>query len=69
MPLYLQGDHEEADTLIAFHVKNVTGNVIVRASYVSVQVTLIAAFGNLCPEERCTAVSIMDCGTGNNKGS
>ena len=30
--IYLQGQHEEADTIIAFHVKYVTGNVPVRST-------------------------------------
>jgi len=45
MPPYLQGHHEEANTLIALRVKNVTGNVIVRAS--DTDVLVIAALGKL----------------------
>lgn len=64
-PSYLQGDHEEADTLIAFHVANITGNVIVRASDTDVLVILVGAIGQKRPEVRSTNKIIMDCGMGN----
>ena len=45
-PSYLQGDHEEADMLIAFHAANASdGNVIVRTSDTDVLVILIGAIG------------------------
>ena len=45
-PVHLQGDHEEADTLIAFQVTNITtGNVMVRASDADVLVILIGTLG------------------------
>ena len=66
-PPYLQGDHEEADTLIAFHVGNINSNVIVRASDTDVLVILIGALGRQCPEVRSAHKIIMDCGMGNNR--
>ena len=50
-PLHLQGDHEEADTLIAFHIANITAeHVIVRASDTDVLVILIGAIGQESPD-------------------
>ncbi|XP_063063854.1 uncharacterized protein LOC134456421 [Engraulis encrasicolus] len=66
-PTYLQGNHEEADTLIAFHVANITGDVVVRASDTDVLVILIGALGNLQPENRAIRTVIIDCGSGNNR--
>ena len=40
--IYLQGQREEADTLIAYHVKAVTGNVLVRSTGADVLVILLA---------------------------
>lgn len=67
-PAHLQGDHEEADTLIAFHAANITaGHVIVRASDTDVLVILIGAVGQQRPEVRSMANIVMDCGMGNNR--
>jgi len=67
-PPHLQGDHEEADTLIAFHVANITaGSIIVRASDTDVLVILIGALGQQRPEVRSMANIIMDCGMGNSR--
>ena len=44
-PVYLQCQHEEADTLIAFHVKAVTGNVLVRSTDTGVLVILLRLVG------------------------
>ena len=67
-PAYLQGNHEEADTLIAFHVANITaGKVMVRASDTDVLVILIGALGKQRREVRSTSNIIMDCGMGNNR--
>ena len=46
-PGHLQGDHEEADTLIAFHIANIssTRNIIVRASDTDILVIVIGALG------------------------
>lgn len=67
-PAHLQGNHEEADTLIAFHIANIpVGNVIVRASDTDVLVILIAAIGQQRREVRSVANIIMDCGMGNTR--
>lgn len=66
-PHYLQGDHEEADTLVTFHAANVTGDIIVRASDTDILVILIAALGRRRPEERSSTMILMDCGMGNNR--
>ena len=66
--LDLQGDHEEADTLIAFHIANITAeHVIVRASDTDVLVILIGAIGQESPDDRTMADIIMDCGMGNSR--
>ncbi len=68
IPAQLQGDHEEADTLIAFHVANITaGNVMVRASDTDVLVILIGTLGQQRREVRSMGTVIMDCGTKNNR--
>ena len=65
-PTYLQGDHEEADTLIVFHIAKITkSNVVVRASDTDILVILIGALGQQSPEVRANV--IMDCGMTNNR--
>jgi hypothetical protein len=67
-PLHLQGNHEEADTLIAFHIANITAdNVIVRASDTDILVILIGVIGQESREDRTIAGIIMDCGMGNSR--
>ena len=68
-PSYLQGDHEEADTLIAFHVANVSEaeNVVVRAFDTDVLVILIGAIGQQNEEDSSLPDIIMDCGIGNSR--
>lgn len=67
-PAYLQGDHEEADTLIAFHVAKITAShIIIRASDTDVLVILIGALGQQRPELRSMVRIIMDCGNGNDR--
>ena len=67
-PANLQGNHEEADTLIAFHVANITAShIVVRASDTDVLVILIGALGWQRPEVRTMASVIMDCGMGNTR--
>ena len=67
-PAHLQGDHEEADTLIAFHLVNTsTSNVIIRASDTDVLVILVGILGNQRPEVRAKNQVIMDCGDGNTR--
>lgn len=65
-PVHLQGDHEEADTLIAFHIANITSStIIVRASDTDVLVILIGLLGKQRREARPQI--IFDCGSGNNR--
>ena len=60
--------HEEADTLIAFHIANITAdNVIVRASDTDILVILIGVIGQESREDRTIADIIMDCGMGNSR--
>ena len=44
-PVSPQGQHEEADTLIAFYVKAITGNVLVRSTGTDVLVILLGLGG------------------------
>ena len=68
MPEHLQGDHEEADTLIAFHMANITArNITVRASDTDVLVILIGSIGRLRVEVRSMMSVYLDCGMGNNR--
>ena len=67
-PAHLQANHEEADTLIGFHLRKLTSStVLVRASDTDVLVILIGLIGNQRPELRSMATVIMDYGTGNNR--
>ena len=68
-PAYLQGSHEEADTLLAFHATSATGNVVVRASDTDVIVILLGMLGRHLESHRETSYSriIMECGSGNNR--
>ena len=66
-PHKLQGVHEEADTMIAFHLRNISDNVIVRGSDTDVLVIMIHAISKLPLEVRSTTKIIMDCGMGNNQ--
>jgi hypothetical protein len=55
-PSHLQGDHEEADTLIAFHMANLCEeDVVVRASDTDVLVILIGAIGRQIQGDRFKA--------------
>ncbi|KAK3890329.1 hypothetical protein Pcinc_005711 [Petrolisthes cinctipes] len=65
---HLQGDHEEADTLIAFHAATITaGHIIVRAPDTDVLVILICAIGSQRPKVRSMSNIILDCGMGNTR--
>lgn len=67
-PAHLQANHEEADTLIAFHVENISSSaVLVRASDTDVLIILIGLLGRKLPEERTRSKIIMDCGSGNSR--
>ena len=62
-PAHLQGDQEEADMLIDFHIANITVcNVMVRASDTDVLVILIGALGQQRREVRSVANIIMETG-------
>ena len=66
-PAHPQGSHEEADTLLAFHVSSIAGNAVIRASDTDVFVILLGMIGRHLKSQRPTAYSciIMDCGSGN----
>ena len=68
-PVHLQGNHEEADTLLAFHAAHTTGNIVIRASDTDVMVVILGMLGrhilNQC--EVSYENIIMDCGSGNSR--
>ena len=67
-PPHLQANHEEANTLISFHVANITEEtILVRASDTDVLVILIGLLGKQHPEVRSRTKVIMDCGSGSNR--
>ena len=68
-PAHLQGSHEEADTLLAFHASSVAGNAMIRASDTDVLVILLGMIGRHMTSQRPTAYRriIMDCGSGNSR--
>ena len=62
-PHNLQGRHEEADTLIAFHIQSIgSGNVLVRSNDTDVVVILLHLAGNLDETN-----IILDYGSGNHR--
>lgn len=61
-PSHLQCQHEEADTLIAFHAKNIsTGHIMVRSTDTDFLIILLR-----CVERTDGLSIIMDYGSGNN---
>jgi len=68
-PDHLQGSHEEADTLLAFHASCIRGNVVVRASDTDVLIILLGMLGRDLLSERARGYSriLMDCGSGNTR--
>ena len=66
-PDHLQGRHEEADTLLAFHVSKVTGIAVIRASDTDVLVILLGMLGRHLQSETSYSRIIMDCGSGNDR--
>ena len=64
-PPHLQGIHEEADTLITFHVNHVKGHILVRASDTDVLVNLLGMLGKQMGDNPNKI--IMDCGSGNTR--
>jgi hypothetical protein len=65
-PLHLQGDHEEADTLITFHAANTIGDTIVRESDTDVLIIQLGYLGPIRPDMQSMINISMDCGMGNN---
>ena len=66
-PPEYQGDHEEADTLIAFHVATLRDqNIVIRATDIDVLVILIGFLGGQQDEVRKRTNIIMDCAMGKN---
>ena len=61
-PNHLQCQHEEADTLVAFHANSISsGNVLVRSTDMDVLIILLGLSG------KSEVISIiMDYGSGNN---
>ena len=66
-PQSLQGKHEEADTLLAFHAAYVPGSVVVRTSDTDVIVILMGMLGRNLLEGRPLQSIVMDCGSGNKR--
>lgn len=68
-PANLQGSHEEADTLLAFHASTATGNLVIRASDTDVLIILLGMIGKHLNENKDTSYDriIMDCGNGNKR--
>lgn len=68
-PANLQGSHEEADTLLAFHVSSITGAAVIRASDTDVLIILLGMIGRHLTSLRPSTYShiIMDCGSGNSR--
>ena len=65
-PAHLQANHEEADTLITFHLENISANMIlVRASDTNVLIIFIGVLGNQHSEVRSSRNVFMDFGSGN----
>lgn len=64
----LQGIHEEADTLLAFHALTLARNVMVRASDTYGWVILLRMVGRQIKRGASSVDHIiMDCGTGNDR--
>ena len=58
-----QGRHEEADTLLVFHAKQIRGNIVVRSSDSDVLILMLG----LSKKIMLTSNILMGCGTGNNR--
>ena len=68
-PQDFHGTHEEADTLIAFHVAQAKGDLIVRACDTDVLIILLGMVGPHAKDEIDVPYGkiIMDCGLGNSR--
>lgn len=64
-PIHLQGSHEEANTLLAFHAANAVENIVVRASDTDVMDILLGMYGRHLERHRETSYYhiIMECGS------
>ena len=69
MPETFQGIHQEADTLLAFHSKQVEGDILVRASDTDVPIILISMVGRHLAEEIAVKYGriIVDYGIGDSR--
>ena len=65
-PSFLQGHHEEADTMIVFHIAQTSHDVIVRASDTDVLIILIGYLGDQHQDDSSRNI-FMDCGIGNHR--
>ena len=66
-PPQFQGNHEEADTMIAIHTAQVPGSVLVRVSNTDVFVILIGMLGRYLLEGKPLKFVVVDCGLQNNQ--
>ena len=67
-PSEFQENHEEADTLLAFHTAGLNGSIIVRASDTDILVILIGMLGRHMGTPSQSAMRIiMDYGSGNER--
>ena len=66
-PPHLQADHKEADTLIAYHLAQCTGSIVIRASDTDVCVIVLGHLAKLRPELLANLNVSLDCGMGNNR--
>lgn len=66
-PENLQGTHEEADTLLAYHAATASGNLLVRASDTDVMVIIIGMLGRNMMAGTPVKSIFMDCGSGNSR--
>lgn len=63
----LQGDHEEADTVLAFHASHTHGSLIIRASDTDVLIIILGMFGRNKRDGIPMKNVIMDCCSGNER--
>ena len=68
-PAEFQGEHSEADMLLAFHARQEEGNIIVRSSDTDVLLILICMIHQDQEEEKAVKYGrvLMDYGVGNNR--
>ena len=66
-PEVLQGDHEEADTLIGFHASHTNGTLLIRASDTDVLIIILGMLGRNKRDGIPMKTIIMDCCSGNQR--